>query len=79
MKRTLFALLVVFVIGSALGQSPESAKIRITTWNLERFPNGSPHNAPPEKQAQRIGYLPEFLPNDDPFTGAKSAGEALAG
>jgi hypothetical protein len=52
MKRTLFALLVFFVVGSAVGQSP--AKIRITTWNLEWFPDGSPHDARPEKQAQRI-------------------------
>jgi hypothetical protein len=29
MKRTLFALLLFFVVGSALGQSP--SKIRITT------------------------------------------------
>jgi hypothetical protein len=36
MKRALFALLAFFVVGSALGQSPESTKIRITTWNLER-------------------------------------------
>jgi hypothetical protein len=39
MKRALVAVLVLFVVGSALGQSP--AKIRITTWNLEWFPNGS--------------------------------------
>ena len=52
MKRTLFALLAFFVVGSALAQSP--AKIRITTWNLEWFPNGSPHDSTPEKQAQRI-------------------------
>ena len=52
MKRVLIAVLAFFVVGSALGQSP--AKVRITTWNLEWFPNGSPHEATPEKQAQRI-------------------------
>jgi hypothetical protein len=52
MKPTLFAVLAFFAVGSTLGQSP--AKIRITTWNLEWFPNGSPHDAPPEKQVQRI-------------------------
>jgi hypothetical protein len=52
MKPTLFAVLAFFVVSSTLGQSP--AKIRITTWNLEWFPNGSPHEAPPEKQEQRI-------------------------
>jgi hypothetical protein len=54
MKRALVALLVSFVLGLALGQSPEAAKIRITTWNLEWFPNGSAREATPEKQAQRI-------------------------
>jgi len=52
MKRTLFALLVFFVVGLAFGESP--AKIRITTWNLEWFPNGSPRETTPEIQAQRI-------------------------
>ena len=54
MKRVLIALLAFFLVGSALGQSPKPAKIRITTWNLEWFPNGSPHDTTPEKQAQRI-------------------------
>jgi hypothetical protein len=52
MKRSFIAVLAFFVLGSALGQSP--AKIRITTWNLEWFPNGSPHDSTPEKQAQHI-------------------------
>jgi hypothetical protein len=51
MTRALLAVLAFFVLGSALGQSPQPAKIRITTWNLEWFPNGSPRDAPPEKQA----------------------------
>jgi hypothetical protein len=55
MKRTLLALLVSVVVGSALAQSPQPARIRIATWNLEWFPNGSPHDAAPEKQAQRNG------------------------
>jgi len=49
MKRALSLLLVFLVVGSALGQSPEPAKVRITTWNLEWFPNGSPREATPEK------------------------------
>jgi hypothetical protein len=52
MKRALIAVLTFVVVGSALGQSP--TKIRITTWNLEWFPNGSPRETTPEKQAQRI-------------------------
>jgi hypothetical protein len=54
MKPALIALLAFFAVGSALGQSRPPAKIRITTWNLEWFPNGSPHEATPEIQAQRI-------------------------
>src|SRR6184192_2983568 len=59
MKRVLFAVLAFFLVGSALGQSP--AKIRITTWNLEWFPNGSPHETTPEKQAQRIVEAADVL------------------
>jgi endonuclease/exonuclease/phosphatase family metal-dependent hydrolase len=64
MKRALIAVLAFFVVGSALGQSP--AKIRITTWNLEWFPNGSPHDATPEKQAQRIEAAANVLRKLDP-------------
>jgi hypothetical protein len=64
MKRALIAVLAFFVVGSALGQSP--AKIRITTWNLEWFPNGSPHDATPEIQAQRIEAAADVLKKLDP-------------
>jgi endonuclease/exonuclease/phosphatase family metal-dependent hydrolase len=66
MKRALIALLAFFVVGSALGQSPEPARIRITTWNLEWFPNGSPRDAPPEGQAQRIEAAADLLKKLDP-------------
>jgi exonuclease III len=66
MKRALFALLALFVVGSALGQSPKPAKIRITTWNLEWFPNGSPHETTPEIQAQRIEAAADVLKKLDP-------------
>ena len=64
MKRSSFALFTFLVVGSALGQSP--TKIRITTWNLEWFPNGSPHDATPEKQAQRIEAAADVLKKLDP-------------
>jgi endonuclease/exonuclease/phosphatase family metal-dependent hydrolase len=64
MKRALVAVLVLFVVGSALGQSP--ARFRITTWNLEWFPNGSPHDATPEKQAQRIQAAADVLKKLNP-------------
>jgi hypothetical protein len=64
MKRALIAMLAFLVVGSALGQSP--TRIRITTWNLEWFPNGSPHDATPEKQAQRIEAAADVLKKLDP-------------
>jgi endonuclease/exonuclease/phosphatase family metal-dependent hydrolase len=64
MKRALFALLAFLMVGLAFGQSP--ATIRITTWNLEWFPNGSALVAPAEKQAQRIEAAADVLKNLDP-------------
>jgi hypothetical protein len=66
MKRALIAFLAFFVVGSALGQSPESVKVRITTWNLEWFPNGSPHETTPEQQAKRIEAAADVLRKLDP-------------
>ena len=66
MKRALLALLAFSVVGSAFGQSSEPAKIRVTTWNLEWFPNGSPHDATLEKQAQRIEAAANVLKKLDP-------------
>jgi endonuclease/exonuclease/phosphatase family metal-dependent hydrolase len=66
-KPTLFALLASLVVSAALGQPTETGKFRITTWNLEWFPNGSAREATPEKQAQRIqaaaGVLKELNPD----------------
>jgi len=55
------ALLAAFVLGSALGESTEPTRVRITTWNLEWFPNGSAHDASPEAQAQRIATAAAVL------------------
>jgi hypothetical protein len=60
-NRALLALLASFVVALALGDSPEPAKVRITTWNLEWFPNGSAHDATPEVQAQRIAAAADVL------------------
>ena len=64
MKRALVAVLAFFVVGSALGQAP--ATVRITTWNLEWFPNGNAREAPPEKQAQRIQAAADVLKKLNP-------------
>jgi endonuclease/exonuclease/phosphatase family metal-dependent hydrolase len=60
-NRALLALLSSFVVALALGESPEPTKVRITTWNLEWFPNGSAHDATPEVQAQRIAAAADVL------------------
>jgi endonuclease/exonuclease/phosphatase family metal-dependent hydrolase len=65
-NRALLALLAYFVIALALGESPEPTKVRITTWNLEWFPNGSAHDATQEKQAQRIEAAADVLRPIDP-------------
>src|SRR6476659_3877753 len=66
MKRALLAILAFFVVGSALCQSPEPAKVRITTWNLEWFPNGSAREASPDKQAQRVKAAADVLKDLNP-------------
>jgi endonuclease/exonuclease/phosphatase family metal-dependent hydrolase len=65
-KRAFFALLACFVIGSACSKPPEPAKVRVTTWNLEWFSNGSAHDAPPEVQSQRIAAAADVLKPIDP-------------
>ena len=66
MNRILLALVAFLVVGSALGQSPEPNKFRITTWNLEWFPNGSAREATQEKQAQRIKAAADVLKELNP-------------
>jgi hypothetical protein len=55
-NRALLVLLASFVVALALGDSPEQTKVRVTTWNLEWFPNGSAHDATPEVQAPSPVY-----------------------
>jgi len=60
-NRALFTLLASLAVGCVAGDSPEPARIRITTWNLEWFPNGSAHDAAAEVQAQRIAVAADVL------------------
>jgi len=62
MKRALIALLVFFVVGSALAESP--AKIRITTWNLEW------------SLSTEIGLSPHFFAQKNTLLLAKKIGYA---
>jgi endonuclease/exonuclease/phosphatase family metal-dependent hydrolase len=61
MRRSFFGLLVSLVVASTLGNSTEQTKVRITTWNLEWFPNGSARDATPDVQAQRIAAAADVL------------------
>jgi endonuclease/exonuclease/phosphatase family metal-dependent hydrolase len=38
-----------------------AASVRVTTWNLEWFPNGSPKEIPPAEQAKRITAAADIL------------------
>jgi endonuclease/exonuclease/phosphatase family metal-dependent hydrolase len=65
-NRALLSLLAAFVVTSAPANSTEQTRVRITTWNLEWFPNGSAHDATPEVQAQRIAAAADVLRPIDP-------------
>jgi hypothetical protein len=51
--RTFTVAAVAFFVLSITGYS-RAQTLRCTTWNLEWFPNGSPHEASSEQQDQRI-------------------------
>jgi hypothetical protein len=51
---SLGAAFVVTILTSPLGKGDNHAALRCTTWNVEWFPNGSPHDASPEAQNRRI-------------------------
>jgi endonuclease/exonuclease/phosphatase family metal-dependent hydrolase len=57
----LFALLASLVVASAVSESTEPTRIRITTWNLEWFPGGSAREASTEQQNQRIKKAADVL------------------
>jgi endonuclease/exonuclease/phosphatase family metal-dependent hydrolase len=65
-NRAIFALLASVIVGSALGESTEPSRIRITTWNLEWFPSGSAKDAPAEQQNHRIKEAADVLRPIDP-------------
>jgi endonuclease/exonuclease/phosphatase family metal-dependent hydrolase len=58
MARNKIAAVLAAVIGITILTSHVSAgspdRVRCTTWNLEWFPNGSPHDASPEEQNRTI-------------------------
>jgi hypothetical protein len=57
-RGTLLSLVVVFL---ACAGPVLAAPIRVTTWNLEWFRNGSPRELPPAEQDKRITAAAEVL------------------
>jgi endonuclease/exonuclease/phosphatase family metal-dependent hydrolase len=64
--RALVTALAFLAVLCTPGKSSEPATVRITTWNLEWFPNGSAHDATPEAQGQRIAAAADVLRPLDP-------------
>ena len=62
----MFAIVSLLFCAAIPTTSAEPTSIRITTWNLEWFPNGSAHEATPEKQAQRIQAAADVLKQLNP-------------
>ena len=54
-------LIALFLGALALLQSVQAAHVRVTTWNLDWFPDGSPKGAPVEKQERRIREAADVL------------------
>jgi endonuclease/exonuclease/phosphatase family metal-dependent hydrolase len=60
--NSILSYLLVSAIGwLVLLASSTAATLRVTTWNLEWFPNGSPKEASFDKQAQRINAAADVL------------------
>src|SRR5216110_1090825 len=59
-------LVLVCFAWYGLLHAEQPSKVRITTWNLEWFPNGSAREATPEKQAQRIQAAADVLKRLNP-------------
>ena len=57
-KRLPFLTCLIFLLAAA---TAPAAPVRVTTWNLEWFPNGSPKDALPEEQMRRINGAAEVL------------------
>jgi hypothetical protein len=65
-NRVVVTLLASLIDSPSTEPTTEPIKIRITTWNLEWFPNGSAHDATPEVQAQGIQAAADVIRPIDP-------------
>src|SRR5438093_1142655 len=62
----MFAIVALLFCAAIPTTSAEPTSIRITTWNLEWFPNGSANEAPTEQQNQRIKEAADVLRPTNP-------------
>ena len=60
------AALAAFLFVNVARPSTSADTLRVTTWNLQWFPNGSAKRATPEKQAATIDAAAEVLKEIDP-------------
>jgi endonuclease/exonuclease/phosphatase family metal-dependent hydrolase len=56
----------LLAIGTLFVDHTSAANVRLTTWNLDWFPNGTPKEAPPEEQEKRIQAAADVLRKLDP-------------
>ena len=56
----------VFALSCCITAFAESPKVRVTTWNLEWFPNGSPKELAVDAQNVRIAAAAAVLRQLDP-------------
>ncbi|PYI91551.1 MAG: hypothetical protein DME97_13045 [Verrucomicrobia bacterium] len=58
-QRTIFSLVAVLL--ASVAPTLPAATVRVTTWNLEWFPNGSPKELPASEQDKRIAAAANVL------------------
>jgi endonuclease/exonuclease/phosphatase family metal-dependent hydrolase len=62
----LLLLVTLLTISRVFLDQASAANVRLTTWNLDWFPNGTPKEAPPAEQERRIHAAADVLRNLDP-------------
>jgi endonuclease/exonuclease/phosphatase family metal-dependent hydrolase len=59
-------LVGLLIITGVFAHPASAANVRLTTWNLDWFPNGKPKEAPPAEQERRIQGAADVLRSLDP-------------
>ena len=62
----LLLLVTALTISGVFVDPASAANVRLTTWNLDWFPNGKPQEAPPAEQERRIHAAADVLRSLDP-------------